>query len=280
VSLVQLSAHMGPAMASTAYLAVCLVHRLVDSASSPPPSPALSLVRARGNGLLLLTAEPAYPSHLRCAAGNLYLLLCAACGRRPDGSRDPNAYNGCASEDEEDDDERPPEEDASCSPSATPLDRPVSPSSVQEDDSRDASDEPPSEEAAASAPAPPPPPPSFAFRRPPARTLRQDETEADVHILAVALMREGVSSEAPDPSLAEQGCQLAGHLSFQRRSAQTRLLAAGAAEVLCGVVANKLSGSTRMVLLSLRALLNLSTCADGQVRRLLRMVHVSTGRLA
>jgi hypothetical protein len=45
VSLVQLSAHMGPAMASTAYLAVCLVHRLVDSASSPPPSPVLPLVR-------------------------------------------------------------------------------------------------------------------------------------------------------------------------------------------------------------------------------------------
>jgi hypothetical protein len=150
------------------------------------------------------------------------------------------------------------------------------PSSVQEEDyARDASDQPPSEDEPpapppppSSSPPPPPPPPAFAFRRPPPRTLRQDETEADVHILAVALMREGVDSEAPDPSLAEQGCQLVGHLSFQRRSAQTRLLAAGAAEVLCGVVAHKLSGSTRMVLLSLRALLNLSTCADGQVRRL------------
>jgi hypothetical protein len=99
VALVQLSAHMGPAMASTAYLSLCLVHRLVDGASSLPPSPALPLARAEGNGLLLLAGETAHPSHLRCAAANLLLLLCAATGRRPDGSRHPDG-DGCASDDE------------------------------------------------------------------------------------------------------------------------------------------------------------------------------------
>jgi hypothetical protein len=124
-------------------------------------------------------------------------------------------------------------------------------------DEPDVPNEPPRERAE--------PPPSFVFVRLPPRTLRQDARKADVHALAVALMREGVGAARPCAALAEQGCCLAGHLSFQRRGAQARLLAAGAAEVLCGVVAFRLRASTRMVLLSLRALLNLSTCADGQV---------------